>query len=597
MNNDSQASASGESFSVAITGSGGSGAVTAGRILLEAAAHCGFQGLMTRSAGPQIRGGESAAMVRFSPDPVECMGDEYDLLVALDWLNIERFADEIPLSGKSLILCDPAAGEVPALLRSNGAEIREVPFKVFASGLPEGRLNMVALGAAAVVCGLELSAMEASVRQVLQGKGEQVVETALRALGLGYNHDRRPRITIPSPGRQDNRWSITGNQACGLGALRGGVRFVAAYPITPASEILEWLAPRLEKLGGSLLQAEDELASINMIIGASFGGVPSLTATSGPGLSLMVEGLGLALVSETPVTVVNVMRGGPSTGIPTKSEQSDLNIALYGLHGDAPHLVLAPLSIRDAVFTTQWAVQLAEHLQTVSLVLSDQSLGQSQAIIESPLPCERSLQRAVEHSPGGDYRRYQVTPDDISAMALPGTPGGMYTADGLEHNTRGTPSSMAADHREQLNKRLRKLEKYDFGDDWAEVEGDGEQCIVTWGSSTGVVREAARRLRQQRGEVRVIALRLLAPLRQRQLRQALEGMRKILVVEQNHGAQLFHYLHAQGALPPLAQSLAQPGPLPLRPGRILRALEEPFLYNTPEQETDHAGSRTQGKRL
>ncbi|PVV10025.1 MAG: 2-oxoglutarate synthase [gamma proteobacterium symbiont of Ctena orbiculata] len=572
MNNNNQVSQSNSSFSVAITGSGGSGAVTAGRIVLEAAARCGYQGLMTRSAGPQIRGGESAAMIRFAPGPVECMGDHYDLLVALDWLNIERFADEIPLTEKSLILCDPAAGDVPSQLRSNRAEIREVPFKVFASGLPEGRINMVALGAMAMVCGLQLEALEASVKQVLERKGEQVVESALRALSLGYNHDRRPIQAPLSPGEQRDIWSITGNHACGAGALRGGVRFVAAYPITPASEMLEWLAPRLEKLGGSLLQAEDELASINMIIGSSFGGVPSLTATSGPGLSLMVEGLGLALVSETPVTVVNVMRGGPSTGIPTKSEQADLDIALYGLHGDAPHLVFAPLSIRDCVFTTQWAVQLAEHLQTVALVLTDQSLGQSQAIIEAPPMVEMPWRRALEESPARDYKRYQITADAISPMTLPGTPGGMYTADGLEHNEQGIPSSMAADHREQLNKRLKKLEGFDYGDDWAEIEGDGDECIITWGSSAGVVRESAHKLKQQGREIRVIAIRLLAPLQRQKLSQAIQGANRILVVEQNHGGQLFHYLHAQGVLPKYAESLAQPGPLPLRSGRIIRVL-------------------------
>ena len=546
--------------------------MTTGRILLEAAAESGFQGLMTRSAGPQIRGGESAAMVRFSPGPVECMGDEYDLLVGLDWLNINRFADEIPLSGKSLILTDPAAGEVPALLRSNGAEVREVPFKKFASSLPEGRHNMVALGATAVVCGLELEAMESSVRRILGRKGEAVVETALQALRMGYNHDRRPRITLKAPTRSEPHWSITGNEACGLGALRGGVRFVAAYPITPASEMLEWMAPRLEKLGGSLLQAEDELASINMIIGASFGGVPSLTATSGPGLSLMVEGLGLALVSETPVTVVNVMRGGPSTGIPTKSEQSDLNIALYGMHGDAPHLVLAPTSIRDCVFTTQWAVQLAEHLQAVSLVLSDQSLGQSQAIIEAPPEHQLDLKRKQAAEPGDDYQRYAITADNVSPMALPGTPGGMYTADGLEHNIHGTPSSMSSDHRAQLAKRLQKLESFDFGDHWADVEGDGRQCLVTWGSSAGVAKEVGRWIRAQGGSVRIVVLRLLAPLQRDKLKALLVDTDKVIVVEQNHGGQLFHYLRAEGVLPDSAQSLAQPGPLPLRPGRILRAL-------------------------
>ncbi|MET0070356.1 MAG: 2-oxoacid:acceptor oxidoreductase subunit alpha [Candidatus Thiodiazotropha sp.] len=574
MNNDNKVSQTTGSFSVAITGSGGSGAVTAGRIVLEAAAHCGYQGLMTRSAGPQIRGGESAAMVRFSADPVECMGDCYDLLVALDWLNIERFADEIPLSEKSLIICDPAAGEVPAQLRSNGAEIREVPFKVFASGLPEGRINMVALGAMAMVCGLPLEAMEASVRGVLQSKGEQVVESALRAMSLGYNHDRHP-VNPPLPQVEKRKvWSITGNQACGVGALRGGVKFVAAYPITPASEMLEWLAPRLEKLGGSLLQAEDELASINMIIGASFGGVPSLTATSGPGLSLMVEGLGLALVSETPVTVVNVMRGGPSTGIPTKSEQADLDIALYGLHGDAPHLVFAPLSIRDCVFTTQWAVQLAEHLQTVSLVLSDQSLGQSQAIIEAPATNSMPWKRTIETEPDAAFMRYRITADKISPVTLPGTPGGMYTADGLEHNEHGTPSSMASDHREQLNKRLLKLEQFEYGDDWAEIEGDGDDCIITWGSTAGVVKEVARLLRQQGRAIRTISLRLLAPLQRQKLSQLIEGAERVLVVEQNHGGQLFHYLHAQAVLPDQAESLAQPGPLPLRPGRIIRALTD-----------------------
>ncbi|MBT3046068.1 MAG: 2-oxoacid:acceptor oxidoreductase subunit alpha [Candidatus Thiodiazotropha sp. (ex Clathrolucina costata)] len=574
MNNENKVSQTTGSFSVAITGSGGSGAVTAGRIVLEAAAHCGYQGLMTRSAGPQIRGGESAAMVRFSADPVECMGDCYDLLVALDWLNIERFADEIPLSEKSLIICDPAAGEVPVQLRSNRAEIREVPFKVFASGLPEGRINMVALGAMAMVCGLPLEAMEASVSGVLQSKGEQVVESALRAMSLGYNHDRHP-VNPPLPQvKKRSVWSITGNQACGVGALRGGVKFVAAYPITPASEMLEWLAPRLEKLGGSLLQAEDELASINMIIGASFGGVPSLTATSGPGLSLMVEGLGLALVSETPVTVVNVMRGGPSTGIPTKSEQADLDIALYGLHGDAPHLVFAPLSIRDCVFTTQWAVQLAEHLQTVSLVLSDQSLGQSQAIIEAPAANAIHWKRAIETEPDAAFMRYRITADKISPVTLPGTPGGMYTADGLEHNERGTPSSMASDHREQLNKRLLKLERFDYGDDWAEIEGDGDDCIITWGSTAGVVKEVARLLRQQGRAIRTISLRLLAPLQRQKLGQLIEGAERVLVVEQNHAGQLFRYLHAQAVLPEQAESLAQPGPLPLRPGRIIRALAD-----------------------
>src|SRR5690606_35411547 len=174
------------------------------------------------------------------------------------------------------------------------------------------------------------------------------------------------------------------NDGAGLGALRGGIRFVAAYPITPATEMLEWMAPALTRIGGTLLQAEDELASINMAIGASFGGVPSLTATAGPGLSLMAEGIGLAVSAEVPVVIVDVMRGGPSTGIPAKSEQSDLSFAVDGLHGDAPRLVLAPTSITDCVATTQWAVTLAEATQAPAIVLSDQFMGQSRAIVDRP---------------------------------------------------------------------------------------------------------------------------------------------------------------------------------------------------------------------
>ena len=558
----------GNGLSVAITGSGGSGAVTAGLILLEAVARAGYYALLTRSAGPQIRGGESAAMLRFDPRPVESVDDCFDFLVGLDWGNVDRFVDEIPLDADSLILADPAVGAVPDSLLAAGARVLEVPFKEYASEVPEGRVNMLALGVVGARAGLSLEALEAGVRRTLAAKGTAVVESSLAAMERGFRAlDGDGAPADASPGESE-RWNISGNEAGGLGALRGGVRFVAAYPITPASEMLEWLAPRLESLGGSLLQAEDELASVNAIIGGSFGGVPSLTATSGPGLSLMMEGLGLAVASETPVVVANVMRGGPSTGIPTKSEQSDLNIALYGFHGDAPHLVLAALSIRDAVFTTEWAVRLAEHLQTVAIVLTDQYLGQSRAVIDPPQRLEAPLERMVAGPSVEAYQRYRLTGDGVSPMSLPGSAGGMYTADGLEHDQRGTPSSQAADHLAQLDKRLRKLESFDYGPHWGEIRGTGSLSILTWGSAAGAAFEAAERLQSAGTAVRVIALRLLAPLPRAELLEALEGSRQVWVVEQNQGAQLFRYLHAEQVLPASARSYARPGPLPLRPGEI-----------------------------
>jgi 2-oxoglutarate ferredoxin oxidoreductase subunit alpha len=429
---------------------------------------------------------------------------------------------------------------------------------------------MVALGVATGLLGFPLEAVRRAVEKILAGKGQALIAKSLACVESG--RQACPSCELVRPRLPDSvppRWSLSGNQACGLGALRGGVRFVAAYPITPASEILEWLAPRLDRLGGSLLQAEDELAAINMIIGASFGGVPALTATSGPGLSLMLEGLGLAVAAEIPVVVLNVMRGGPSTGLPTKSEQTDLNIALYGMHGEAPHLVVAPLSIGDCVFTTEWAVRLAEHLQVPAIVLSDQALAQSRALLD-PLPSVAlELGRRVTSDKGG-YQRYQDTENGVSDMAVPGSPRCIYTAEGLEHDELGLPSSLASDHTRQLDKRQRKLDRFDFGAHWAEIEGEGRQCLVTWGSLSGTVLEAAARLRALGPSTRVVALRLLAPLQRESLLRELEGMADVLVVEQSHSGQLFHYLRSQGVLPRDARILARPGPLPIRPGEIVR---------------------------
>jgi 2-oxoglutarate/2-oxoacid ferredoxin oxidoreductase subunit alpha len=357
-----------------------------------------------------------------------------------------------------------------------------------------------------------------------------------------------------------------------MGAVAGGVRFCAAYPITPSTEIQEWLASALPGVGGQLVQAEDELASINMVIGASFGGVPAMTATSGPGLSLMVEALGLATHAEIPLLVVNVMRGGPSTGIPTKSEQADLNLALYGAHGDAPRLVLAPNSVADCLACSQWAVELAEQLQCPALMLSDQFLGQARAVIDAPAlqasPNSRKL--SIPNAP--DYQRFALTDDGVSPMAIPGSPGTAYTATGLSHQPSGRPSTVAADHHAQLDKRRAKLHGHAYGARWADIEGEGELAIITFGSVTGACREAIARLGRSGLAVRLVSLRLLQPLQAGALGQALQGVKRTLVVEQNHGAQLHRYLRAELDLPGAVVSLAQPGPLPLKPGQIVSAM-------------------------
>jgi 2-oxoglutarate ferredoxin oxidoreductase subunit alpha len=525
------------------------------------------------------------------------MNDSFDLLLALDWQNADRFADEIALRPDSLIIADPDAGDIPAAITALGPDIGvdliEVPMAALAKGIPAGRPNMVALGLLSHWLGICPDAAGRLIDHVFHGKGEEIVSGSRQAFEAGFTHplivEAREARPLPAsaasrngPAFEGERWDMSGNEGCGLGALRGGIRFAAAYPITPASDLLEWLAPRLEQLGGSLLQAEDELASINMVIGASFGGVPALTATSGPGLALMLEAMGLAVASETPAVVVNVMRGGPSTGLPTKSEQADLNVALYGLHGDAPHLVLGALDHADCILTAEWTVRLAEALQTLAVLLTDQNLAQSRVLIPAPayrLPaiaprlCAEPPQPPEPVNPVAHYLRYAVSASGVSPMAIPGTPGCTYVADGLEHTERGKPSTAAADHQAQLDKRLRKITGFDYGDLWADIRGAGATAILTWGSSTAAAREAAERLRARGKQVKVIGVRLLSPASPAKLAAALEGVERVLVVEQSHGRQFHHYLRAHYDIAASTRVLARPGPLPITPGEIVEQIE------------------------
>jgi 2-oxoglutarate ferredoxin oxidoreductase subunit alpha len=288
----------------------------------------------------------------------------------------------------------------------------------------------------------------------------------------------------------------------------------------------------------------------------------------------MTEALGLAVAAEVPVVVVDGMRGGPSTGIPAKSEQSDVNIAVNGLHGDAPRIVVAPNSIADCLTATQWAVHLSESLQAPAIVLSDQYLGQTRAVVDRPADVTFMGERALAEPRTEGYKRYAVTESGISPAAVPGTPGNAYTAEGLEHNERGIPSSQSRDHLAQLAKRERKLRQHDYGKHWAEIEGEGDTAVVTFGSCTGPAREALARAQAKGIKVRLVSLRLLSPAQPERLAKALEGVKRVLVVEQNHGAQFHRYLRADFDLPGDVQSFHRAGPLPIRPDEIYRRITE-----------------------
>ncbi|HUC62373.1 MAG TPA: 2-oxoacid:acceptor oxidoreductase subunit alpha [Alphaproteobacteria bacterium] len=567
------------SISLALAGSGGAGAMTAGALLLEGAARAGYYGLFTRLVGGQVRGGEAASLLRLAPAPVDGMDDAFHLLCAIDWHNVDRFAAEIPLAPNAFILADPDMGPVPAKMTPPGARVLQVPLQALAAKIPRGRANMVALGLLAAILGIPLEHLLAALPRRLTDYGPAALEAGRQGVEAGYAQRASLDLDLrlPPAAPVSGRWVITGNEALGLGALRGGVRFVAGYPITPATEIVEWLAPALQRLGGQVILGEDELASINLALGASYGGVPAMTVTSGPGFSLMTETLGLGIATELPLVLIDVMRAGPSTGIATKTEQSDLNHAVLGGHGDAPRIVLAPTSVADGIATTEWAVGLSESLQTPVIVLGDQFMGQAQAVIDAP-PARASSPVArrvsADASTPKPYKRYALTPSGVSPVSAPGAAGLAWVGDGLTHDETGHPVSGAKDHIAQMEKRARKLEAHDFGARWADLEGDGALAFVTWGSSGAAVREAAARLRLMGVAVRTIVLRVIAPVQLASLEAALAGVERVLVVELNHRGQLLHLLRGAGAFGGIAvESLARPGPKPFSPDEIVARAE------------------------
>jgi 2-oxoglutarate ferredoxin oxidoreductase subunit alpha len=309
-----------------------------------------------------------------------------------------------------------------------------------------------------------------------------------------------------------------------------------------------------------------------MVLGASYGGIPAMTVTAGPGLALMTEAIGLGVAAEIPAVIVDVMRAGPSTGIASKTEQSDLNIAIYGGHGEAPRVVVAPTSIGDCAVTAEWAVYISERMQTPVLVLSDQALGQAKAAIPRPLNRPTASKRLVESTIAGPFKRYAIGADPVTAMPVPGTPNREWVAEGLTHNEAGLPVSSAGAHVAQINKRARKFDLFDPGPFWGEAWGEGDTAIITFGSCVASAREAAARRTEAGQPTRVIALRVLSPVPRKAILGKLEGVKRVVVLEQNHSGQLLKHLLANKAVPVSAEGISRPGPLPFRPNEIVRQL-------------------------
>jgi 2-oxoglutarate ferredoxin oxidoreductase subunit alpha len=586
---------------IRVGGESGEGIVTLGEVLARIAARAGFEIYTFRTYPAEIRGGHVQYQMRVSRQRLTSQGDALDVLVALNQEAYDRHHNELQPDG--VVIYDSGV----QLAEGAGHTAYPLPLSDLAREIRFSRgRNIIAAGAAARLLGLNYEHCRQVVEQRL-GRRAELLEQNLRALETGYRYakerfpsDRRMILPRVEEAERKERLVLSGNQALALGALAAGCRFFAGYPITPATGIMEFLAGELPKVGGTLVQAEDEMAALAMVIGASFSGQRAMTATSGPGLALMIELLGLASMTEMPLVIVNVQRAGPSTGMPTKTAQGDLFLALLGGHDEAPRFVLAPTSVEDCFYQMVHAFNLAERYQMPAIVLSDQSLSMRLETVPpfrlDDLPqTERLLPPLNAKGRTEDYLRYQVTESGVSPMALPGMPGCQHTAEGLEHLPSGAPSYDPRNHEEMMRKRFRKLSTALGAAQQASQQSHApcppnslspplnvshvarcgaprpEIAVLCWGSTAGAVFEAVDRAQQEGIPAGALAVKLLSPLPEATIQEFVASARTVLVPEVNYTGQLAHLLRATLGIE--SQPITRYGGVPFLPGEILAEIK------------------------
>jgi 2-oxoglutarate ferredoxin oxidoreductase subunit alpha len=571
---------------IGMAGSGGDGIVFAGEVLATAAALDGYHALLTKSFGSQIRGGESSCRLRLSPDALTTPAGTLDVAVALDWDDFLKFGSELPVDGRTVLIYESGSGIEPDRLPLAGvkpAEVAPVPVTTLAraaSGNDRAK-NAVLLGLMCEWFGLPVRGALSAMRKKLEHKAAEAASASARAFAAGQEwaagHPlRRSRTLAPVAADARPKLLLDGNQMCAAAALYAGCEFFSGYPITPSTEVMQFLGNEIWKHGGVLLQAEDEIAGIGAAIGASFAGRKALTATSGPGLSLKAEMLGLASMAELPLVCLDVQRGGPSTGLPTKSEQSDLLAAAFSAHGDVLRPVLAPTSVADTFATTVEAFNLAERYQTPVILLSDQEIAQRKETVE-PFDLERFEVVERLRPDAGDldaYARFRGTDSGVSPISHPGLRGGNYLASGIEHNELGAPTASGAVHARMNEKRFRKLDPLQQRRDLFSFHGSAAAplALVAWGSVAGLAKEALLAAEAEGLCVKLMVPKLLYPVAEEAYRRFFASVAAGLVVEQSHQGQLYRLLRMFVDVPGGVRPLCRSGANPITPDEVLAEL-------------------------
>lgn len=532
-----------------VGGQQGEGIESTGEIFSMAMNRLGYHLYGYRHFSSRIKGGHTNNKITVRPTEVRSIADDLDILVAFDQETIEVNYKE--LTENSIILADSKFE--PTKPEDSKAPLFIVPFTEIATELGTSLMkNMVAIGATSALLNLNNEVFQDVVEEIFGRKGEEVVNKNVEAIQKGYDImcellGERVGEWELAPADGKRRMYMIGNDAVAFGALTAGARFMAAYPITPASEIMEYLIKKLPKLGGAVIQTEDEIAAATMAIGANFGGARSFTASAGPGLSLMMEAIGLSGMTEQPLVIVDTQRGGPSTGLPTKQEQSDLMAMLYGTHGEIPKVVIAPSTLDEAFYDTIQAFNIAEELQLPVIIMTDLQLSLGKQTTDpfdfKKIEIRRGkiVESDIEPNDNKDYfKRYENTEDGISPRVLPGTPNGIHHVTGVEHDETGKPSESARNRDVQMDKRFRKLDhlKFDTPVYVNALHDDADVLLVGFNSTRGAIEEVQEQLTNEGLKVNHAHVRLLFPFPSDEMASLVAGAKKVIVVENNKTAQL-----------------------------------------------------------
>ncbi|MFK4310032.1 2-oxoglutarate ferredoxin oxidoreductase subunit alpha [Bacillus sp. RC242] len=533
-----------------VGGQQGEGIESTGEIFCIALNRLGYYLYGYRHFSSRIKGGHTNNKIRVSTTEVRAISDDLDILIAFDQETIDFNFHELRPGG--IVVADAKFN--PTIPDNTDVNLYVIPFTDIASELGTSLMkNMVAVGASSAVLGLDETAYLEVVEEIFGRKGEQVVQKNMEAIKRGSQYMKEllgEKVNMMQLEKADGqkRMFMIGNDAIAFGAVAGGARFMSAYPITPASEIMEYLIKKLPKVGGTVIQTEDEIAACTMAIGANYAGVRTLTASAGPGLSLMMEAIGLAGITETPLVIIDTQRGGPSTGLPTKQEQSDLMAMIYGTHGEIPKIVMAPSTVEEAFYDIVEAFNLAEEYQVPVIFLTDLQLSLGKQTVE-PLKLDKvEIRRGKldlevelpERENKAYFKRYEVTEDGISPRVLPGMKNGIHHVTGVEHDETGKPSESALNRKDQMDKRFRKMANLQFNTPIYKnaKHDDADVLLVGFNSTRGAIEEAMQRLEQEGMKVNHAHVRLIHPFPTAEIGPLVKKAKRVVVVENNATGQL-----------------------------------------------------------